>query len=111
MPVLPLKPACKSYLWGGNRLKTEYHKEFDGDILGSLTLADTPAVNLNKAVNFLNNYPYGCLEQTISGAWPFLILPDAVAELDPLVTSDSGLKERTDGAIARIQSMQLYDGS
>lgn len=85
--------------------------DFDGDILGSLTLADTPAVNLNKAVNFLNNYPYGCLEQTISGAWPFLILPDAVAELDPLVTSDSGLKERTDGAISRIQSMQLYDGS
>lgn len=33
MPVLPLKPACKSYLWGGNRLKTEYYKEFDGDIL------------------------------------------------------------------------------
>ena len=85
--------------------------DFNGEVLGSLTLADTPAVNLNKAVNFLNSYPYNCLEQTISGAWPFLILPDAVAELDPLVTSDTGLQERTDGAIARIQSMQLYDGS
>ena len=84
---------------------------FDGDVIGSLTLADTPAVNLNKAVDFLNSYPYGCLEQTISGAWPFLILPDAVAELDPLITSDTGLQTRTDGAISRIQSMQLYDGS
>ena len=85
--------------------------DFDGDISGTLTLADTPAVNLNKAVNFLARYPYGCLEQTISSAWPFLILPDAVAELDPQVTTDTAIHERTEGAINRIQAMQLYDGS
>lgn len=33
MAILKLKPACKSYLWGGSRLKYEYGKEFDGDIL------------------------------------------------------------------------------
>ncbi len=85
--------------------------DFVGDVEGTLTLADTPAVNVTKAVDFLNNYPYACLEQTISMAWPFLILPDAVAELDPLLTADTALRERTEGAIARIQSMQLYDGS
>lgn len=85
--------------------------DFQGDISGTLTLADTPAVNLNQAVDFLNNYPYECLEQTISRAWPFLILPDAVAELDPLIVNDSAIQERTEGAITRIQSMQLYDGS
>ncbi|MBQ7150695.1 MAG: Ig-like domain-containing protein [Synergistaceae bacterium] len=85
--------------------------DFVGDVAGSLTLADTPAVNLTQAIEYLNNYPYACLEQTISGAWPFLILPDAVAEIDPLLTSDTALNERVNGAIARIQSMQLYDGS
>lgn len=30
MPVFKLKPACKDYIWGGTRLKTDYHKEFDG---------------------------------------------------------------------------------
>ncbi|MCD8051546.1 MAG: class I mannose-6-phosphate isomerase [Clostridiales bacterium] len=30
MPVLKLKPACKDYIWGGKRLKTDYNKEFDG---------------------------------------------------------------------------------
>ena len=85
--------------------------DFTGPITGTLTLANTPAVNLTRAVQYLNAYPYACLEQTISGAWPFLILPDAVAELDPLITNDQALKERTDGAINRIQSMQLYDGS
>ena len=84
---------------------------FVGQVEGTLTLADTPAINVNKAVDFLNNYPYACLEQTISGAWPFLILPDAVAELDPMLTTDSALRERVDSAITRIQSMQLYDGS
>lgn len=27
MPILKLKPECKSYLWGGQRLKTDFHKE------------------------------------------------------------------------------------
>ena len=84
---------------------------FTGGVTGTLTLAASPAVNLTKAVEFLRSYPYACLEQTISGAWPFLILPDAVAELDPETLSDSSLKIRTQGAINRIQSMQLYDGS
>lgn len=36
MPIFKLKPACKSAIWGGQRLKKEYHKEYDGD-----TLAET----------------------------------------------------------------------
>lgn len=33
MPILKLRPACKDYLWGGTRLKTLYHKQFNGDRL------------------------------------------------------------------------------
>ena len=33
MSILKLKPSCKDYLWGGKRLKEEYEKEYDGDIL------------------------------------------------------------------------------
>lgn len=36
MPIFKLKPACKPYIWGGQRLKNEYHKEYNGD-----TLAET----------------------------------------------------------------------
>jgi len=31
--ILKLKPQGKGYLWGGNRLKREYQKEFTGEIL------------------------------------------------------------------------------
>lgn len=33
MKLLKLKPAQKDYLWGGNRLKSEYNKESDFEIL------------------------------------------------------------------------------
>jgi len=30
MPVLKLKPACKEYLWGGNKLIHDFHKQYEG---------------------------------------------------------------------------------
>ena len=33
MAILKLKPAYKDYLWGGNRLKTDFYKEYDGEVL------------------------------------------------------------------------------
>lgn len=33
MAVLKLTPACKDYLWGGTKLKTDFGKQYDGDIL------------------------------------------------------------------------------
>lgn len=33
MSILKLRPSCKDYLWGGNRLKEEYGKKYEGEIL------------------------------------------------------------------------------
>ena len=33
MSILKLKPACKDYPWGGQRLKEEYNVQYSGDIL------------------------------------------------------------------------------
>lgn len=33
MEILKLNCACKEYLWGGNKLKKNFYKKFDGDIL------------------------------------------------------------------------------
>ncbi|MDR1048600.1 MAG: hypothetical protein LBL51_02500, partial [Synergistaceae bacterium] len=82
-----------------------------GPLRGSLILADTPFVDLTRAVNFLANYPHGCLEQTLSSAWPFLVLPDALAEIDPLLVRSDAVRRKTDYALRRLQAMQLYDGS
>ena len=86
-------------------------KDFTGAVQGSLTLSDSPAVDLTRAVSYLLHYPYGCLEQTLSGAWPFLILPEALEKVDPLLVNSRSAADKTESAIARVQSMQLYDGS
>ena len=84
---------------------------FAGPISGKLSLADMPLVDLTKATSFLTAYPYGCLEQTLSTAWPFLVLPDALSEIDPLLVNSDAVKRKTASALARLQAMQLYDGS
>lgn len=33
MAILKLKPACKDYLWGGQRLKKEFGVKYEGDVL------------------------------------------------------------------------------
>ncbi|MCM1253823.1 MAG: class I mannose-6-phosphate isomerase [Clostridium sp.] len=33
MSILKLKPSCKDYIWGGQRLAKEYGKEYDGSVL------------------------------------------------------------------------------
>ena len=33
MGIIKLKPACKDYIWGGSRLKTDFDKDFEGDVL------------------------------------------------------------------------------
>lgn len=33
MAILKLNPSHKNYLWGGNKLKSDFNKEFDGEVL------------------------------------------------------------------------------
>lgn len=79
-----------------------------------LTVSSTPPLDAGSYIDGLLQYPYGCLEQTTSRAWPWLNI-----ERDDLNTLES---ERTaqlfeqrqqlvDSAISRTLSMQRYDGS
>lgn len=51
MSLLKLSPSCKDYLWGGQKLKDEYHKNFDGDVLAETwelsCYPDSPSVIVN----------------------------------------------------------------
>ncbi|MEJ5272724.1 MAG: MG2 domain-containing protein, partial [Spirochaetota bacterium] len=64
--------------------------------------------NLQKRLSYLIHYPYGCIEQTVSGAFPQLYLP----ELIELSKED---REKIDSfinaAIMKIRKMQISSGA
>ena len=80
---------------------------------GSITFSagKGPSANLLPALNYLYEYPYGCLEQTVSKAWPFVLLPQMLKDVDPEFIDQKNVEDGLALAVKRISFMQLYDGS
>lgn len=75
-----------------------------------LRLASTPLVTLYGKLRDLLDYPYGCLEQTVSRAFPLVYVGDLARELEPALFEEHDPDGLVAVAIDRIASMQLADG-
>lgn len=82
---------------------------------GTLQTSVTVAAGLGKAIlpealGWLNRYPYGCLEQTTSCAFPFLAVNslEKLGLISPEVAETAA--ERCEMAASRILSMRLSSG-
>ena len=75
----------------------------------SVSVAASNAFDVASLLMALDRYPYGCAEQTTSRALPLLYVSElsANAGLEP----DPAIKERIDGAIARVLNYQSSTGS
>ncbi|MEZ5829934.1 MAG: MG2 domain-containing protein [Dongiaceae bacterium] len=74
------------------------------------SFSTTPNLDVQTVLANLSHYPYGCLEQTISVAYPMLIAGD-VAELWSLDDRYKNADRRElDGAIQRTLNRQRFDG-
>ncbi len=83
-------------------------------VKSALILSKSPAVEFAKNLDYLVRYPHGCLEQTISTAFPQLYLAD-IAKLFPEATGRNLYVGGSPGynvqqAILKIEAMQLYNG-
>ena len=86
------------YAWMGSR----------GSRKASLEVASLPPLNLSKQLNYLLQYPYGCIEQTVSGGFPLLY----VSRLQSVAPADKRkYDQRLAAVIARLPQYQLSDGS
>jgi alpha-2-macroglobulin len=73
----------------------------------TLEVSSIPAMNLEKRLNYLIQYPHGCVEQITSAAFPQLFLGNMV-DLSP---SRKAITERNiKAAINRLNGFQLPDG-
>ena len=82
-----------------------------GTVKQRFTGASMPMVNLLGALEYVTYYPYGCLEQTVSGAFPFLPLA-ALAGAMPADKSTLAQEApgRVRAALARVRSMKRENG-
>ncbi len=72
-----------------------------------LEVSRIPPLDLSRRLRYLINYPHGCIEQTVSGAFPQIFLPKlaGLSADEKRQTSDN-----VRSAIDRIQRLQSPDG-
>ncbi|MCK5844019.1 MAG: alpha-2-macroglobulin family protein [Victivallales bacterium] len=81
-----------------------------------LVVSESPFALLKSALENLDGYPYGCVEQTTSKAFPMLYLAsfaDPAAKstaLPGVIPSEDELKYYLASGIARLRTMQLVSG-
>lgn len=77
-----------------------------------LAISSRPPLNLGEQVRALKAYPYGCLEQTVSGLYPSLYADAATLKRLGLEgESDEQRRRAIELGIERLLSMQRHNGS
>jgi hypothetical protein len=80
-------------------------------LTANLSFSATPPLPLRRALDGLLQYPYGCLEQTTSAAWPYLFLePDVIERLNLPPMDMKERNQRVQAAILHLAGMQLANG-
>jgi alpha-2-macroglobulin len=88
-----------------------------GTVKRKLIVSRSPMVQYSQTLDYLLGYPHGCIEQTISKAFPQLYFADIAKTISPK-TVVSHVKEsefnptfNIQAAIQKIESMQLPNGA
>lgn len=75
-----------------------------------LVLSTSPITGYIKNLDYLIQYPYGCIEQTTSGAFPQLYVRDLIRNLSQSKYGYNTPEYNIQEGIKRIYSMQTYNG-
>lgn len=78
---------------------------------GKLIVSRSPLVRFSKNLQELVRYPYGCVEQTTSTAFPQLYYTDLVKCITDNTKTDANPAYNVRQAILKLQSMQLSNGA
>lgn len=82
-----------------------------GSATVNVTLSNKPPIDVRDAVQGLLMYPYGCLEQTTSSAYPLVFIDEAAAHafgIRPLSREERA--KRLESAFSRLAGMQQPQG-
>lgn len=114
-PPYPRTSAARAVLLkpGETAVLSVPGKWLKGSVNPSFSISGSPALAVLPALEYLREYPYGCLEQTTSRAWPYLVMAPVQKLLYPKkegVAPEDVIEPELAGAVARILSMQTPEG-
>lgn len=107
-PSPPITKSYNKYVKSGEKWSIDFQNiGIDGSNEAYVEISKFPTFNLNKRLDYLIRYPYGCVEQTTSSVFPQLFLDD----ISKLNDSDKErIKKNIRTGIRRLMTFQNNDG-
>lgn len=112
-PASPLQKISGSGVikGGGNQnISLVDDKFIKSSIQRKLVVSNSPMVEFTKDLDYLIHYPHGCVEQTVSAAFPQLYFQDLTREILNYKGENPNPNYNITEAIKKLQLMQLYNG-
>jgi uncharacterized protein YfaS (alpha-2-macroglobulin family) len=121
LPIRPASPLQKrtgaGVVAGGTAQQLNLKTDFlPSSLRSQLVVSRSPMTEFAKDLRYLLQYPYGCLEQTVSAAFPQLYYGDLAATLGQKTgkPGKAGLfnpNYHVQEAIRKVEAQQMYNGS
>ncbi|SNR68320.1 alpha-2-macroglobulin family protein [Hymenobacter mucosus] len=121
LPIRPASPLQKrtgaGVVAGGAAQQLNLKTDFlPSSLRSQLVVSRSPMTEFAKDLRYLLQYPYGCLEQTVSAAFPQLYYGDLAATLGQKTgkPGKAGLfnpNYHVQEAIRKVEAQQMYNGS
>lgn len=113
--MIPVVKANPTEVVGffGNTNDTALEKVRIPDMQGQLSVStmSTALSGLSGTVEYLFDYPYGCLEQTLSRILPMILFGDTVDSFNLPTIPGGKYREVVQTSLNKIKLFQKYDGS
>lgn len=117
--TLPLRsPVPFTTLTGSGSLTEKQSADFslpadwvEGAVDFSLTVSALPGIRFSRSLQYLLQYPHGCLEQTTSRLFPLLYFDEIARLAEPELFQKNGADYFLEEGIKKLESMQLTSGA
>lgn len=115
---IPVRPASPAIQLGGYAVATP-DKPAEITIPGGmlkgtqkfeLKVTPWPSLDLPQGLDYLDQYPYGCLEQTTSTLFPLVYLSDIGRQIAPGLFEKDRIEDKVQAGITRLVGMQTAGG-
>ncbi|MFL9484721.1 alpha-2-macroglobulin family protein [Chitinophagaceae bacterium LWZ2-11] len=106
-PNPPVTQVTEATLQAGQSWNSTVAMIGDGTGKATLEISSIPAMNLQKRLNYLIEYPHGCIEQTTSAVFPQLVLNQLIDLTDK---RKSEVDRNIRSGIQKIPNFQTSDG-